>query len=123
MSDLLSRISFLAKQDKKDIVQKALKTTEECGELAEAVLSSTGAPTCEYKQLTKVDVLKESVDTATCAISVAVMAGFTPEEIMVTFYEKLDAWERKIAAAAEKKAFDEAALQITQHFSSNGDDV
>lgn len=123
MSDTINRTAMLARLDKKDAIQKALKTSEECGELAQAVLSASRAPTCEYKGLTPQDVLEESVDTATCALSVAVMFGFSAEQIREAWNKKLDAWERKIKEAEEKAVLDQTALEITRHFNNEKKDV
>jgi len=47
-----------------------LKLGEEAGELAQAVLSATGAPGSEYKGLSLADVREEAADAAIVALSV-----------------------------------------------------
>lgn len=86
----------LCKLDKKDLIQKTLKTSEEVGELSEAVLSATKAPTCGYKNLTKEDILAEAADVIICAHSVALEAGFTMEDIEAAIKGKLERWQEKI---------------------------
>lgn len=86
----------LCRLDKKDLVQKTLKTSEEVGELAEAVLSSTGAPTCGYKEKTKQDILSEAADVIICGHSVALEADFSIEDIDSAIQHKLQKWKDKI---------------------------
>jgi len=82
-----------------DPVRKALKTAEETGELAQAVLSQEGAHSCAYKGKTKDDIIKEAVDVIQCAISVIAKVhekeGFPSERFTEIYEEKLNAWEAK----------------------------
>lgn len=66
-SDLLKKLSL---KDKKDIIRKALKLTEETGEVAEAVLSSEYSFGCEYKGKTKADVVEEVTDVIIVGFSI-----------------------------------------------------
>ena len=89
----------LSISDQKDPVRKALKTAEETGELAEAVLSYDGAHSCAYKGKSKDDIIKEGVDVIQCAISVIAKSfeeeGFPTQKFKDFYEEKLDAWETK----------------------------
>lgn len=93
------RTIALSISDQKTPEQKALKTAEETGELAQAVLSCYGAPCCSYKEKSKDEILAEAADVIQCALSVVAKSfeeeGFPKErfELMYTF--KLDKWEEK----------------------------
>jgi len=93
------RMIALSLTDRKSVIEKALKTAEETGELAQAVLSSHGAHTCSYKRLSRTDIIIESVDVIQCAISVIAKAyekeGFPEKDFKKIFNEKLDKWEKK----------------------------
>lgn len=98
---ILQRVVKLTSLDGKDLTQRALKTSEENGELSEAVLSCTGA--AEYKKKTIQDVLEEACDVATCALSVAVESGFSIEQIEEGMHNSLDKWEHHLSPKNESK--------------------
>ncbi len=93
------RTIALSISDKKSPVEKALKTAEETGEMAEAVLSVFGAHACGYKNKSKQDVLEESIDVIQVAISVIAKSfekeGFPEGAFVQMFERKLDRWEEK----------------------------
>lgn len=93
------RTIALAISDQKDPVRKTLKTAEEVGELAEAVLSLDGAHSCAYKGKSREDVLKEAADVVQCAIAVVAKIyeeeGFPSHQFIHIYEEKLNAWEAK----------------------------
>jgi NTP pyrophosphatase (non-canonical NTP hydrolase) len=64
------RIFELTRQDGKTLQERSLKLCEEAGELAQAVLSATGAPGSSYKKLGLEDVREEAADAAIVALSI-----------------------------------------------------
>jgi NTP pyrophosphatase (non-canonical NTP hydrolase) len=90
---VFNRIEDLTHRDPKNLTQRALKTCEESGELAAAVLSCTMD---DYKKKRNVDILLECADVIMCAISVGVEAGFSLSEIEKGLDSKLDKWEKVI---------------------------
>ncbi|MBN9672486.1 MazG-like family protein [Roseibium aggregatum] len=70
----------LTQQDPKTLQERALKLTEEAGELAQAILTVTRAPGSTYKPHTIEDVREEAVDAAICALSVLAQACASREE-------------------------------------------
>ena len=92
----LKRILELAKKEGKTLEQRALKLSEETGEVAEAVLSFTGAPSCSYKGLTEEDILQELIDVIIVASSCFERLSFSDDKIAEIFKYKIDKWEKKI---------------------------
>ena len=56
------KIDKIVNKERKDIMQMALKLSEETGELSEAILSLTQASGSKYKNLGYADALEECVD-------------------------------------------------------------
>ncbi|MTH98047.1 hypothetical protein E1297_18785 [Roseibium sp. RKSG952] len=88
-----SEIYNLTLQDRKTLVQRALKLSEEAGELAQAVLSATHAPGCDYKQLSMGDVREEAADVLIVALSILAQASGDQDE-----------FERELASLMEEKS-------------------
>lgn len=97
---MFSRIHDTTLKDKKTLAQKALKTSEECGELSEAVLKFDKAHGLEYKISENEDlsanVLQEAADVIICAASTAFCIGFTVDDLKSAIQSKVDKWESKI---------------------------
>ena len=90
---ILDKITRLSMAENTGIVQRALKTSEETGELAQAVLSYTDAPGCGYKGKTVMDVAEEAVDVVQVALSIALM--FLSEEgVEKMMDKKLEKWKK-----------------------------
>jgi NTP pyrophosphatase (non-canonical NTP hydrolase) len=70
MTDVIGKIFEASKCDHKSLTEKALKLSEECGELAQAVLSFMEVPGCGFKGKTKEDVIEEAWDCIITAASV-----------------------------------------------------
>lgn len=85
------------KVERKTMQELALKTSEECGELAQAVLSVTGAAGCGYKNKTFDDVDEEAVDTIICAFATAFKHSKNPNRLMKVFEKKMTKWKEKLA--------------------------
>lgn len=85
----------LSRSDPKTLQERTLKLCEEAGEVAQAVLSATGAPGSGYKGLTLLDVREEAVDAAIVAL--AILAQACPDE------ETFDAeWQRLVREKCAK---------------------
>ena len=59
---LLDYIKLLTKKDKKSLIGKALKTSEEVGELSKKILPFCNAGGTVHRFVTKKDVLEENRD-------------------------------------------------------------
>lgn len=90
---LLDYIQELSKRDKKTLSQKALKVSEEQGELAKAVLPFESAYACRHRFVDKQKILEEVCDTILTAISIAYDLDFTHEEIEDMLDEKSQVWQ------------------------------
>jgi NTP pyrophosphatase (non-canonical NTP hydrolase) len=103
--DIIDRILSLSLRDQKTLQEKALKVSEECGELAEAVLSYTDAHGCQYKGKTREQVIEEATDVITVAFSILCEIGQTDLPYLTygnmwniddIWSKKLDKWEEKL---------------------------
>lgn len=90
--ELQEFIKTLSKNDKKTLTQKALKTTEEVGELAKAVLPFENAAGTLHRFVHKRQILENAIDTILCAYSIAYDLNFTDEEIESMILEKATKW-------------------------------
>jgi len=90
---LLDYIRELSKRDKKTLSQKALKVSEEQGELAKAVLPFDSAYACRHRFVNKHKILEEVADTMLAAISIAYDLDFTHEDIENMINEKAQKWQ------------------------------
>lgn len=85
-------IKTLSIQDKKNLSQKALKTCEEVGELAKAILPFDSAPGTNHRFVDKYKILEEVADVYLTNISIAYSLGFTDEEINEVIHQKSLKW-------------------------------
>lgn len=92
MKELLQFIHELSTKDPKTLPQKALKTQEEVGELAKAILPFTEAPDSSHRFSDKNKILEECADVILCALSVAYNLGSTNEEIESMLWDKSQYW-------------------------------
>ena len=90
---IIKTLKSLSAKEKKTLIQRALKMTEETGEVAEAVLSYTDSPGCGYKQKTREDVMEECVDVIIMATSIIANLEFKDEDVASTFVKKMTKWE------------------------------
>ncbi|TXI85141.1 MAG: hypothetical protein E6Q38_00920 [Crocinitomicaceae bacterium] len=98
MNDLLNFIQKLSVNDKKTLSQKALKVTEETGELAKAVLPYDNAFATTHKFETAEHVLEEVVDVMLSAVSLAYDLKFSHEDIIKMLEKKSLFWAQLQAA-------------------------
>lgn len=100
LTDRIKKITF---SDHKTLEQRALKTAEETGEMAQAVLSYLKASGSSYKNLGKDNVIEEAADVMICAMSMAVHTEAS-EYGDLSISSFLDIIEKKIAKWEEKVA-------------------
>lgn len=93
---ILNTIKKLTEADTKTLEQRALKLSEETGEVSNAMLSYIKASGCDYKNLGKEDITEECVDVITVAFSILFDIGVEDEDIFDMFIKKLSKWESVI---------------------------
>lgn len=96
MIELLKKVQELTHYDYKTLTEKALKCSEEVGELAQAVLSYTNACGCGYKGLGVEEVLEESVDVIIVALSIICSIDNGVDNFDAEFDRKMEKWKAKI---------------------------
>jgi NTP pyrophosphatase (non-canonical NTP hydrolase) len=92
INNVLSYIQTLSLSDKKSLMGKTLKATEELGELAKVVLPYDNAYGTTHRFATPKDILEEVADLTLCALSIAYSAGFDTEDIVDMMKTKTDVW-------------------------------
>ncbi len=95
----LDVIKALTKLDKKNLIERSLKLSEECGEVAEAVLAMSNCGGSEYKVKDKNDVIEECLDTMMIALSLITTVEPKINETVLEcmFDTKMQKWEEKMA--------------------------
>ena len=78
--ELLKYIKTLTDQDTKTLIGKALKTSEETGELAKKVLPYENAAGTLHRFVEKESILEECADIFLCVQSIAYQLGFSDED-------------------------------------------
>lgn len=102
--DLLDFVRVLSENDKKNLCQKALKTSEEVGELAKAVLPFENAAGTLHRFSDRRKILENVADVILSAISIAYDMKFTDEAIEDMMLEKSKKWQG-IQAKEDKTKF------------------
>jgi NTP pyrophosphatase (non-canonical NTP hydrolase) len=87
-------IKDLSTKDKKTLSQKALKLTEEVGELARAILPYDSAPGTNHRFSDREQILEEIVDVYLSNISISHSLGFTDEEVNEMLNKKSKKWAK-----------------------------
>jgi len=90
---VLDYIKMLSLSDKKTLSQKALKVSEECGELASVILPYDNAAGTTHRFIAKNRILEEAVDTILSAISIPYELGYTHEDIENMMQHKAEKWQ------------------------------
>lgn len=93
------KLAEITQLDEKTLVEKALKLTEETGEVAEAVLSYSNAYACGYKGKTNEDIKEECVDVIIMALSIIAQTNnysIPTKEVIDMMITKMDKWESKV---------------------------
>lgn len=98
MQFLIDNIRNTMATEGRSLLERALKTSEEAGELAGAVLSLTKSPGSEYKNKTVEDVVEESADVFICSLAMAIHAdpNFRWDDFLIVIGSKLGKWKSKI---------------------------
>jgi len=104
MTNLNEYIKSLSLRDKKTLSQKALKTCEEVGELAKAILPFDSAPGTNHRFIDREKILEEISDVYLTNISIAYSLDFTDEEIYDMIQKKAMKWQ-EIQSKEEKASF------------------
>lgn len=104
MTNLKEYIKSLSLNDKKTLSQKALKTCEEVGELAKAVLPFDSAPGTNHRFIDRDKILEEIADVYLTNISIAYSLNFTDEEIDDMIQKKAVKWQ-EIQSKESKSEF------------------
>jgi len=99
--EILEYIKILSLSDKKNISQKALKVSEECGELAKVILPYDNADGTTHRFIVKNKILEETIDIMLSAISIAYELGYSNEDINDMMLHKAEKWQ-SIQAKSEK---------------------
>lgn len=89
---ILDYIKELSIRDKKTLTGKALKISEEQGELAKIVLAYDNAAGATHRFIEKERLLEESVDIILAAISIAYSLDYTHEDIEEMMHRKSEKW-------------------------------
>jgi len=122
---VLEYIKMLSLSDKKSLSQKALKVTEECGELAKVVLPYDNAAGTTHRFIEKNRILEEAVDTILAAISLPYELGYTHEDIENMMQHKAEKWQG-LQAKEEKVDYPipyEIHITVDLECGNNSDDV
>lgn len=90
---LLDYIQELSKRDKKTLSQKALKVSEEVGELAKAILPYDSAYATRHRFVDRAKILEEVADTILTSISIGYDLDFSHEEIEEMISVKSQKWQ------------------------------
>lgn len=90
--ELLNYVKQLSLSDWKSLSDKGLKTQEEVGELAKAILPYVNAFATTHRFVLKENILEECVDTILCALSIAYGLDFSNGDIDAMMMRKLKKW-------------------------------
>lgn len=104
MNNIEEFIQSLSIKDKKTLSQKALKLTEEVGELARVILPYDSAHGTNHRFIDKESILEEIVDVYLTNISIAHSLGFTEDEFKEMLIKKSEKWS-ELQSAEEKAKF------------------
>ena len=92
-SEILDFVKVLSLNDKKSLIAKATKITEENGELARLVLPYESAAGTHHRFVEKSELLEECVDVILAALSIPYELGFTNADIESMMWRKATKWQ------------------------------
>lgn len=92
-SDLNNYIKKLSIEDKKTLIEKALKLSNEAGDLAKAVLQYNSINDYTQEFSDKERILEETIDVILTAISIPLSIGISNKDIEDMLYKKTEKWE------------------------------
>jgi NTP pyrophosphatase (non-canonical NTP hydrolase) len=110
--ELLKYIKDLSINDKKTLSQKALKVSEESGELARVTLPLDNAAGTVHRFVDRNKVLEECVDVILTSISMAYDLNFTDEEIEQMMWRKSEKWQ---GIQSKEEDFDSSNIPFEIH--------
>lgn len=90
--ELLEYIKSLSLKDKKTLSQKALKVSEESGELAKVILPFDNAHGTTHRFIEKGRILEEVADVLLTAVSIAYELGYSHEDLEDMMWNKAEKW-------------------------------
>lgn len=90
--DIIELVKALTLTDTKTLTQKALKLSEECGEMAKHVLPYENAAGTLHRVVHKGHILEEAVDSMLVALSIAYSLGFDDNDIASVMQKKALYW-------------------------------
>ena len=90
--DLLTYVRELTRQDRKSLAEKGLKSFEEGGELAKAILPYVSAHGTSHRFVTANKILEEVADVILVALSIAYDVGFDDDDVADMMKHKSDYW-------------------------------
>lgn len=90
--NLIKEIEQITHLDKKNLMATYAKLGEEHGELARTILAYANEPSTLHRYATKQNIVEECIDVALVAISIAIKASATEDDIDRMFRVKLDKW-------------------------------
>lgn len=91
-------ISRLTEIDKKTLLERTLKLSEEVGEVAQAMLSYSNVCGCGYKNKSKEDLVEECLDVIIVASSIISQSydnDVDMETVKSIYDKKLSKWKEK----------------------------
>lgn len=94
MKSILAQATRLSLRDTKTLSQKALKLSEECGELAKAVLPFEGADSCNHRFPNRDKIIEECADVFLVAYSIAKSLDVSDAALLAMVGKKADYWEK-----------------------------
>lgn len=110
--ELYAQTRETSQRDRKNLVGRTLKASEEVGELAKAVLPYSGEHATNHRFVQRESIIEEVVDTMLSVLSVAYDVGATDEEIREMYAKKLQKWNRLIDADADDEYWFEVHITI-----------
>lgn len=93
MDKELDLICALSQKEKKTLLERFAKLSEECGELAQELLISHDAPGFAHKKQGADGILGESVDVLLVVLSIFFKSGGSREELTSLITKKCEKWE------------------------------
>lgn len=90
----LDKIKVLSLTEKKGLLHRGLKLSEETGELSQAILGVEDVSGMAYKGLNVDDVKEEAIDVLQVVLSICYMVSMTDDEIAALLEVKSAKWEK-----------------------------
>ena len=89
----LSRLQALSLQESKSLMERFLKLSEECGELAQEILIDRNASGFQHKSVGQDGINGESVDVLLVAFSIFFKNGGSIDELQALMTKKCAKWQ------------------------------